>query len=75
MRKDQPHNPRSDDAPMDLATSRNGPSARSDVADDGQEEVFSRTAVDHGLVEDPRALAPEDLAKTPKSPGRLTDEP
>jgi hypothetical protein len=41
---------------------------KSEVVDDGQEEVFSRTAVEQGMVEDPKALGPEDLAKVPKSP-------
>ncbi|WP_296595000.1 hypothetical protein [Phenylobacterium sp.] len=35
----------------------------SEVLDDGQEEVFSRTAIENGAVEDPKALGPEDLAR------------
>ena len=73
MRQDPARQLRSADAPAGDTTASNGPLARSDVADDGQEEVFSRTAVDRGLVKDPKALAPEDLERTPKSPGRLTD--
>ena len=42
--------------------------AEDDVVDDGQEEVFSRTAVARGLVEDPKALSPEQLAQNPKTP-------
>lgn len=42
-----------------------------EVLDDGQEEVFSRTAVERGVVEDPKALGPEDLARAPRSPGSL----
>lgn len=34
-----------------------------ELLDDGQEEVFSRTAVERGLVKDPKALSQgEDLA-------------
>lgn len=39
-----------------------------DVLDDGQEEVFSHSAVEAGLTKDPKALGPEDLAKAPMSP-------
>ena len=39
----------------------------SEVLDDGQEEVFSRTAIENGMVEDPKALGPEDLARVPLS--------
>lgn len=28
-----------------------------ELLEDGQEEVFSRTAVEHGLAKDPKALA------------------
>jgi len=42
-----------------------------EVVDDGQEEVFSHTAVERGLVKDPKALDPQDLARHPKSPGRI----
>lgn len=45
--------------------------ADGDVLDDGQEEVFSHSAVERGLVEDPKALGPEDLARAPKSPGSI----
>jgi hypothetical protein len=31
-----------------------------ELLEDGQEEVFSRTAVEHGIVKDPRAIGPED---------------
>lgn len=46
-----------------------------DVADDGQEEVSSRRAIERGLVEDPKAMSPQDLTRAPKSPGRLDQEP
>ncbi|MBU1376241.1 MAG: hypothetical protein KKA30_09745 [Alphaproteobacteria bacterium] len=42
-----------------------------EVLDDGQEEVFSYTAVASGQVADPKALGPEDLARAPKSPGPI----
>ena len=45
--------------------------AEDDVVDDGQEEVFSRRAIERGLVEDPKALSPEQLAQNPKTPSRL----
>ena len=48
-------------------------SAEDDVLDDGQEEVFSRTAVERGLVEDPKALSPEQLAQNPKTPRRIDE--
>lgn len=38
-----------------------------ELLDDGQEEVFSRTAIENGMVEDPKALGPEDLARVPLS--------
>lgn len=41
------------------------------VLDDGQEEVFAYGAVVRGIVEDPMALGPDDLARSPKSPGSL----
>ncbi|MEW5686067.1 MAG: hypothetical protein AB1942_14195 [Pseudomonadota bacterium] len=41
--------------------------AEPELLDDGQEEVFARSAVERGVVKDPRALAPEDLARRPKS--------
>ncbi len=44
------------------------PSEDAELIDDGQEEVFARTAVQRGFVKDPKALAPEDLARHPKSP-------
>jgi len=44
----------------------------SEVVDDGQEEVFSKTAVARGAVEDPKALGPDDLARAPKSPGAIS---
>lgn len=44
-----------------------------ELLDDGQEEVFAYSAVERGVVEDPKALSPEDLARAPVSPGRLTD--
>jgi hypothetical protein len=31
-----------------------------ELLEDGQEEVFSRTAVEHGIVKDPRAIGPEN---------------
>jgi hypothetical protein len=31
-----------------------------ELLEDGQEEVFSRTAVEHGMAKDPRAIGPED---------------
>jgi len=42
-----------------------------EVLDDGQEEVFSRRAVELGMIEDPKALGPEDVAAVPMSPARL----
>lgn len=45
--------------------------AEGDVVDDGQEEVFSRKAIERGLVKDPKALSPEQLAQNPKTPGRI----
>jgi hypothetical protein len=36
--------------------------ADAEVLDDGQEEVFSPSAVERGLTKDPKALGPEDLA-------------
>lgn len=42
-----------------------------ELLDDGQEEVFSRSAVEAGQVTDPKALGPEDLARSPKSPGPI----
>lgn len=43
---------------------------REELLDDGQEEVFARSAVERGIVEDPKALSPEDLARAPISPDR-----
>jgi len=48
---------------------------RSELLDDGQEEVFAYSAVERGLVEDPKALGPADLARAPKSPGSLAAPP
>jgi hypothetical protein len=45
--------------------------ARNELLDDGQEEVFSYSAVEAGQVADPRALSPDDLARAPKSPGPI----
>lgn len=45
----------------------------SEVLDDGQEEVFSRTAIENGMVEDPKALGPEDLARVPLSRTRSAE--
>ena len=42
-----------------------------DVANDGQEEVFSRTALERGMVEDPKALSPEQIAQNPKTRGPI----
>jgi len=42
-----------------------------ELLDDGQEDVFSRSAAEAGLVADPKALSPEDLARAPKSPGPI----
>jgi hypothetical protein len=47
------------------------PDADPELLDDGQEEVFSRSAVEAGDVADPKALGPEDLARAPKSPGPI----
>lgn len=47
--------------------SANEDAANSEIVDDGQEEVFSRTAIENGFVEDPRALGPEDLARVQSS--------
>ena len=41
-----------------------------EVLDDGQEEVFSRRAVELGMIEDPTGLGPEDVAAVPMSPVR-----
>lgn len=38
------------------------PAGGPELLEDGQEEVFSWTAVDHGLTEDPTALDPESFA-------------
>jgi hypothetical protein len=35
--------------------------APDDVAEAGQEEVFSKTALEHGLIKDPKALDPAAL--------------
>src|SRR5206468_11173 len=43
------------------------PDADSEVLDDGQEEVFSHSAVERGLTKDPKALGPEDVARAPMS--------
>jgi len=43
------------------------PRAGPELLDDGQEEVFAKSAVQRGVVRDPRALGPEDLARQPKS--------
>lgn len=32
-----------------------------DLLQDGQEEVFSHKAVERGLIQDPRALGPDDV--------------
>jgi len=34
---------------------------QAEVIEDGQEEVFSRTAVEKGLIEDPKAMDPRDV--------------
>jgi len=47
------------------------PGGGPELLDDGQEEVFAYSAVERGLVEDPKALGPADIAKAPTSPGRL----
>lgn len=31
-----------------------------ELLEDGQEEVFSRTAVEHGVLKDPNAMGPVD---------------
>lgn len=49
------------------------PRTGSEVLDDGQEEVFARRAVERGFVHDPKALAPEALARHPKSEVDLQD--
>jgi hypothetical protein len=49
--------------------------AGQELLDDGQEEVFSYSAVEAGEVADPRALGPEDLQRAPKSPGSLRAQP
>jgi CRP-like cAMP-binding protein len=41
------------------------PGIDEELLEDGQEEVFSHTAVDLGLVKDPRALDPIDLGGSP----------
>lgn len=46
-----------------------------ELIDDGQEEVFAHSAVERGLVDDPKALGPADLARAPKSPGSLAARP
>ncbi len=74
--------PTSDDAaPCESAArdSSDGPTTvvegTSELLDDGQEEVFSYSAVERGLVEDPKALGPADLAHAPKSPGSVAAPP
>jgi hypothetical protein len=34
--------------------------AGGELLEDGQEEVFSKTAVERGLVKDPNAMGPDD---------------
>jgi len=46
-----------------------------ELLDDGQEEVFSYSAVEAGEVADPKALGPEELQRSPKSPGSLRAPP
>jgi hypothetical protein len=36
------------------------PDKPAELLEDGQEEVFSRTAVEHGFVKDPNAMGPVD---------------
>ncbi len=38
-----------------------------ELLDDGQEEVFAKSAVERGVVQDPQALGPKALAQNPKS--------
>lgn len=51
----------------DATESATLPGAGPELLDDGQEEVFAYSAVERGVVEDPKAMAPEDLARRPKS--------
>ena len=39
-----------------------------EILNDGQEEVFSRTAVEKGLVKDPKAMDPKDVRSADGSP-------
>ena len=58
---------------QDATTTDGRPAAQAGVEllEDGQEEVFSRTAVEHGLVADPLALDPLDSRLT--APGTPDD--
>jgi hypothetical protein len=44
---------------MDEASKDGQPSQEPELLEDGQEEVFSRTAVERGLIEDPKAMGPD----------------
>lgn len=61
----RPHDPAADPSTPPASD------ADPELLDDGQEEVFSRSAVEAGQVADPKALGPEDLARAPKSPGPI----
>lgn len=65
----QPRDPRPRPPPPPSPAS--APDADPEILDDGQEEVFSRRAVEAGDVADPKALGPEDLTRVPKSPGPI----
>jgi len=56
---------------QDATTTDGRPAAGAELLEDGQEEVFSRTAVEHGLVADPLALDPLDSRLT--APGTPDD--
>jgi hypothetical protein len=51
------------------------PAGDCEIVDDGQEEVFSRTAIEKGLVKDPKALGPEDLGGPESGPGPASHQP
>lgn len=56
---------------QDATTTDGRPAGGAELLEDGQEEVFSRTAVEHGLVADPLALDPLDSRLT--APGTPDD--
>ena len=56
--------------PKDPACDERPDEGSDELMEDGQEEVFSRTAVEHGLIRDPPAIGPEHYDEEADGAGR-----